>query len=209
MTENRKGSPAKRAGWILGSIAVVEGAWVGLNIIRSPAGFIRYCGLVPGAFGAVEGWIVAGIVTALFVWFSARLPSVRTNLLRPSLLKLLAIAVAVAAGFLEEIVFRKVLMDALQSRGWGALAQILASGLAFGLAHGIWGLFGRSLRAAIGATTATGVLGIALGVVYIVSGRSLAPCIAAHFLLNIFIEPGLMLAAVRGEMHRRSLSAST
>ena len=32
------------------------------------------------------------------------------------------------------------------------------------------------------------------------SGRSLAPCIVAHFLINAFIEPGLVLAAARGEM---------
>jgi hypothetical protein len=49
----------------------------------------------------------------------------------------------------------------------------------------------------------TGVLGAALAAVYVLGGRSLAPCIAAHFLLDVAIEPGLVLAALRGEMAAR------
>ena len=76
------------------------------------------------------------------------------------------------------------------------------SGVAFGLVHGIWALFRGSWRAGLGAITATGILGAALGIVYIVGGRSLAPCVTAHFWINVFSEPGLMLAAIRGEMGR-------
>jgi hypothetical protein len=83
---------------------------------------------------------------------------------------------------------------------YGVALQILASALTFGLAHGIWGAFRGSMAAAIGATLATGALGGALAVVYVVSGRVLAPCVVAHFLINAFAEPGLVLAAVRGEM---------
>jgi membrane protease YdiL (CAAX protease family) len=64
----------------------------------------------------------------------------------------------------------------------------------------VWGLFGRSVRAARGATIATGALGAALAIVYLVAGRSLAPCIVTHFVINALIEPGLVLAACRGEM---------
>ena len=143
---------------------------------------------------------MAAIVTGAFVRLSARLPSVRENLVRPSFLKILGLAVAIAAGILEEVIFRKWLMDYLSDQGIGLLMQILASGLAFGLAHGVWGLLARSLRAAAGATVITGLLGVALGFVYIAAGRSVAPCIAAHFLINALIEPGLVLAATRGEM---------
>jgi hypothetical protein len=159
-------------------------------------------GFAPGRAGTVVGWLLAGIVTGAFVWQSARLPSVRANLVRPSFLKILGLAVAVAAGILEEVIFRKWLMDYLSDQAIGPLMQILASGLAFGLAHGVWGLMARSLRAAAGATAITGSLGVALGFVYIIAGRSVAPCIAAHFLINAFIEPGLVLAATRGEMGR-------
>lgn len=99
--------------------------------------------------------------------------------------------------------FRKLLMNYLSAVGVGPLSQIVLSRLAFGMAHGIWGLMGRSIRAALGATVATGILGAALALVFIVSGRSLAPCVVAHFLINALVEPGLVLAATRGEMSRR------
>jgi membrane protease YdiL (CAAX protease family) len=203
MTTGSRRNPERLSAWILASIAIIEGSWVAINFAHSPSGFLRYAGFAPGGTGTAGGWACAAIVTALFVWFSARLPSVRANLLRPSFLKVLGLAVAVTAGFLEEIIFRKWLMDYLSREEIGPLVQILASGLAFGLAHGIWGLMGRSVQAAIGATVVTGVLGAALAVVYVAAGRSVAPCIAAHFLINVFVEPGLVLAATRGEMGRR------
>lgn len=108
--------------------------------------------------------------------------------------------------YLEEAVFRKLLMDRLATNRHGTALQVLSSSLAFGVAHGVWGLFGRSMKAAVGATAATGTLGLAMA--YIVSGRTLAPCVAAHFLINAFVEPGLVLAATRGEMGQRSVVAS-
>jgi membrane protease YdiL (CAAX protease family) len=192
--------PERKAAWILAGIAAVEGAWVVLNWLHAGQRFLRYLGFTAGGIGTGWGWILALVVTAFFVAFSLRLPSVRDNLFRPSWPKVLGLAVAVSAGILEEVVFRKLIMDSLSARGAGVILQIAASGLAFGLAHGIWGLMGRSIRAAVGATVATGMLGVALAIVFAVGGRSLAPCIAAHFLINALIEPGLVLAATRGEM---------
>jgi hypothetical protein len=191
-----------KAAWILAAIAAIEGTWVVLNVAVNGAGFWRYVGFAPNRAGNWAGWILAAIVTATFVRGAMRLPSVRANLFRSSWLKVLALLVAVSAGILEEVVFRKWLMDAVQARGYGDVIQIVLSAAAFGFAHGIWGLFGRSVRAASGATIATGLLGGALAIVYVAAGRSLAPCIAAHMLINVFIEPGLMLAATRGEMNR-------
>lgn len=194
--------PERKAAWILAGIAAIEGAWVVLNWLHAGPRFLRYLGFTAGGSGTGWGWTLAFVVTAVFVASSLRLPSVRDNLFRPSWLKVLGLAVAVSAGILEEVVFRKLLMDSLAARGVGVVLQIAASGLAFGLAHGIWGLMGRSIRAAVGATVATGLLGIALAIVFIAAGRSLAPCIAAHFLINALIEPGLVLSATRGEMSR-------
>jgi membrane protease YdiL (CAAX protease family) len=150
----------------------------------------------------VAGWVAAALVAAIFVAFALRLPSVRANLFRPSFLKLLALAVAIGAGILEEVTFRQWTMNWLMSHGSGAVIQILGSGLLFGAAHGVWGLMGKSLRAAIGATLATGFLGSMLAAVFLLAGRSLAPCIVAHFVINLLIEPGLVLAATRGEMNK-------
>jgi membrane protease YdiL (CAAX protease family) len=49
------------------------------------------------------------------------------------------------------------------------------------------------LLRAVGFTT---LAGLALAALYLFSGRNLGPCIAAHFLINVVIEPWLMLAAV-------------
>lgn len=197
-------NPRKVSAWILAGIAGVEGVWVVWNWAANPGKFTSYLGFASGRAGNGTGWILGLVVAVLFIVQSARLPSVRANLVRPSLLKLLALAVAVTAGILEEVFFRRLLMDAVQNRGFGLVLQVVASGLVFGLAHGVWGLLGRSLRTAAGATVITGALGAALALVYIASGRSLAPCVAAHFLIDAFIEPGLVLAVTRGEMVNRT-----
>jgi uncharacterized protein len=194
----------KRSAWILAAIAALEGGWVLMNLQANGWRFVRYLGFASGQMGSVLGWIAAAVVAAIFVAFAMRLPSVRENLFRPSFLKLLGLAVAVTAGILEEVMFRRWTMNYLQEHGMGVVAQVLGSGLLFGVLHGVWGLMGRSVRAAIGATLATGFLGMMLAVVFVAAVRSLAPCIAAHFLINALIEPGLVLAATRGEMARRA-----
>jgi membrane protease YdiL (CAAX protease family) len=193
----------RKSAIILSGIATIECGWVVLNLRIGGWRFVRYLGFAPGLSGTVTGWVAAALVVAIFVAFALRLPSVRANLFRPSLLKLLAIALAIGAGILEEVVFRRWTMNWLMSHGYGAVIQVLGAGLLFGAVHGIWGLMGKSLRAAIGATLATGFLGSMLAIVFLLAGRSLAPCVIAHFLVNVLIEPGLVLAATRGEMGHR------
>jgi hypothetical protein len=192
----------RKSGIILGIITAIEAGWVLMNLQVSGWRFIRYLGFAPGMAGNLAGWIAAFLATIIFVALALRLPSVRENLFRPSLLKLLAIALALAAGILEEVVFRRWTMNWLMAHGYGGVIQVLGAGLLFGAIHGIWGLMAKSLRAAIGATVVTGFLGIMLGIVFLLAGRSLAPCIVAHVLINLLIEPGLVLAATRGEMGR-------
>lgn len=192
----------RKSGIILGIITAIEAGWVLMNLQVSGWRFIRYLGFAPGMAGNLAGWIAALLTTIIFVALALRLPSVRENLFRPSLLKLLAIALALAAGILEEVMFRRWTMNWLMAHDYGSVIQVLGAGLLFGAIHGIWGFMGKSFRAAIGATVATGFLGIMLGIVFLLAGRSLAPCIVAHFLINLLIEPGLVLAATRGEMGR-------
>ena len=192
-------SAERKAGVILAAIALSEGSWLLLNVWVNPRGFFRYTGWL-SADPTPTGWILALMVAAAFTAVACRLPSVRVNLIAGSWLKVLGLAVALSAGFFEEAFFRKLLMDSLARGGIGLTLQVLASGLAFGLVHGVWGVFRGSISAAIGATVATGVLGLALAVVYLASHRVLAPCIASHLIINALAEPGLVLAAVRGEM---------
>jgi hypothetical protein len=190
----------RKSAIILSGIAAIECGWVVLNLRISGGRFVRYLGFAPGLSGTVVGWVAAALVVAIFVALALRLPSVRANLFRPSFLKLLAVAVAIGAGILEEVMFRRWTMNWLMSQGCGGVIQVLGAGLLFGAAHGVWGLMGKSLRAAIGATLATGFLGSMLAIVFLLAGRSLAPCVIAHFVINLLIEPGLVLAATRGEM---------
>lgn len=130
-------SAERKAGWILFSIVGIEGTWVVFNWVRNGWAFLRYLG-----FGLVHpalpwGWAAAALVTFTYVGLSLRLPSVRQNLFRPSWLKVLGLGVAVAAGILEEVAFRKWVMDVILAHGFGWFLQIAASAVAFGLAHGV------------------------------------------------------------------------
>ncbi len=203
-------SPIHKTAIILGGITIFEGFFVAFQAIPAPRSYFTWLGFLPGRHSPSPiGYPAALVVVVLFTGISAhRLPSVRANLIRPSWLKLLAVGVAFAAGILEEIAFRELLMDSLHHHGIGPIVQVVFSAIVFGIAHGIWAIFGGHARAGIGAVSATGALGAALAVVYLISGRSLAPCILAHFLLDLFVEPGLVLAATRGEMSRSQSSVT-
>ena len=193
----------RKAAIILAVITAIEGFFVFPPLVGNPVKFLVKFGLLPGPhLSPPLGWVLALLVAALFIWHSFRLPSVRENILRPSWLKLLAIALAVAAGVLEEFYFRQILMEWAMKRGAGVSIQVLFSAVTFGLAHAIWAFFRGSWRAGLGAMIATGLLGLLLAIVYLASSRNLGPCVAAHFAIDVFLEPGLVLAAVRGEMGR-------
>jgi uncharacterized protein len=192
-------SEERRAAIILACIAAAEGTWVAVQMaVGSPLRLIRFLGFTQRA--PLSGWVLAAAVAVLWIAVAARLPSVREHFVRVSGLKLLALALAVSAAACEEAVFRKLLMNALAARSLPL--QVLASALAFGVAHAVWGLFRGSVRVALSVTVATGALGALLALVYLASARNLAPCVASHFAINFFIEPGLVLAALRGEMRR-------
>src|ERR1017187_9120058 len=121
-------NPERLSGWILAGVAIAEGWWVVENFVYNPRELLAFLGFTLGRSGNATGWFLAVLVTGSFVWASVRLPAVRANLFRPSFLKLLALAVAVTAGILEEVIFRKWLMDYLQGRAVGPIAQVLGSG---------------------------------------------------------------------------------
>ncbi len=150
-----------------------------------------------------SGWQMLGalVVAAAFIGHSARNPEIRRNLAHASWLKIPAILLAITAGIVEEIYFRQVLMNALQSHGVGVLLQILASGIAFGAAHAVWGA-GGGWRVMRGAVVATTMLGLA--VLYVLSGRAIVTCIEAHVLVDLVLEPALIIFAVESATRRRA-----
>lgn len=195
-------TPEGLAAIILGAITFV----LAIPIVpfafgRSPA-FLRDLGFLSGPRGTPAAWVAALVLASLYIRFSMNLPAVRERWGEISPLKGLAVLASVAAGIVEEAFFRRWIMDGVMRTGGDAWIQVVVSALAFGVAHASWGLIKGSLRMAVRAAAATTTLGVGLAVVYLLGERSLAPCITAHFLVTAVIEPGLMIAAVRGEMGR-------
>jgi hypothetical protein len=146
-------------------------------------------------------WILAMIVAIAYVFYTMRaIPLVLEKQREVSLFKLLGIISAVVCGIVEEVFFRRWAMDMLMARGFAPIIQVLLSGVAFGLAHVSWTLLAkRNFKFAIPAILSTSILGIFLAIIYLLGGRNLGPCIFAHILINIIVEPWLILSAVSGK----------
>ncbi len=138
-------------------------------------------------------WALAlGIgIAIVYSAFTALNPRIGSHLLEFSLLKLLAIVAAVVAGLVEETVFRGYVMTTLGRMGYGLVVQILLSGLFFALAHFYAFVAPLSLLVVQGLTF---LLGVALAITYAIGKRSLTPVIISHALIDIFIEPWLLLS---------------
>jgi membrane protease YdiL (CAAX protease family) len=146
-------------------------------------------------------WILATITAIAYVFYTMKaLPLVLANQKEISLFKLLGILSAVVGGIVEEVFFRRLIMDRLLSGGFNPILQVIISGVAFGLAHTSWMLLTkRDFKTTLPAILSTSVLGIFLAIIYLAGGRNLGPCIFSHVLINIVIEPWLMLSAVSGK----------
>ena len=196
--------PERRTLQILLIVLLSEGAVVMFWLMTGQLRFIRFLGFAEGLAGTVLAWILAAGVAAGYVWSAAKIADVRFHLVRAGALKYVAIIAAVMAAVLEEVIFRKLVMDYLHNRGYGPILQILASGVTFGAVHLLWSF--KNIAAGVNAVLSTTVLGCALGIVYIAGERSLAPCVTAHFFITALIEPGLIMAAVKdklGYWHQR------
>lgn len=180
---------------ILGAIMAVEAVPLAMILAGSPAGAAaRLWG-----FGSdtLLAWLGAAVVTVAYVVHAVRaLPVIARHFLDITAVKLLAIPFAIVTGAFEELFFRKSLMDWAAHHGVSPAFQVLASAAVFGIGHGVWGLFGRQWRVAVGATLATAVLGALLALVYLIGGRQVAPCVWAHTAINLALEPWLVVAAV-------------
>ena len=86
--------------------------------------------------------------------------------------------------------------------GFGKAWQAITSGLLFGLAHAGWGALSGKFdpRALLGSAVATTVLGTILACIYLLSKRSLMPVITSHVVLDLLVEPWLVMAALSGTL---------
>jgi hypothetical protein len=196
-------SAQKRAWIILTVILILELIPFTLMLARSPSGVIvRLYGFEPSHWIA---WVAAAAITFAYVAYAARaFPLIGENFFTLNSMKFAAIFFAIVTGTVEEVYFRKFLMDWAAQQNVSSIGQVALSALVFGAAHGIWGVFAKQWRMAAGAAVATGVLGGLLAIVYLVGGRDVAPCVWAHMLINLMIEPWLILAAASSAGQLRS-----
>ena len=172
-------------------------------LVGRPPNFLRNLGFFSGPSGTPLAWALAIAAAVAYSAFTIRnIPLVRQYWRSLSFLKLFVIPIAAAAAIVEEALFRRVIMGWVLDAGGGAIVQVLATGMIFGLAHGIWGIATGRIIAGLGATIATGAVGVVLGIVYVVGERSLAPVIVSHFIIDAVIQPGIMFAAFSGQMPR-------
>ncbi len=164
-----------------------------------PVPIVANLGFAPGSLAPLPAWIAGGLFAACYIAFTFwALPAVRRHQGELSLFKLIGVVAAFASGIMEEVVFRRILMDASAAWGVGAVGQVILSGVVFGVAHGVWHVFSANRRFSFMAVAATTVAGMALAGIYLMAGRNLGPSIAAHVMINLVIEPWLVLAAVTG-----------
>lgn len=186
--------------YILSGISVFMTFFLGIWSAGNLRGFINYAGINRTIFDIPLSWTIAIITTIGYIAYSAlAIPLVKKNLFRfTGLLKWISIYAAATGSIVEELVFRRMLMDAMARNQMDVILQILASGVAFGLVHLTWSLLGGNWRVGIGSTISTIILGLCLASIYILANRNVFPAIAAHFLINLFIEPWLLLNAING-----------
>lgn len=112
----------------------------------------------------------------------------------------IALGIGVSAGICEETVFRGFVMTQARDGGAHWIIQIVLSAVLFGAAHMGWGgMSGHvQMQQMIGAMTATAILGLMMAIGYVAGGRSLTPVIIAHGIIDVLVEPWLLLYAVTG-----------
>jgi len=144
-----------------------------------------------GMWKAPKPWaMVAALAFALgYGVLTAGNPGLRPNLEIHDLLKAEAVVAAIVAGTVEEVVCRGYFMFELQRSRTRVWLQILGSGAVFGVAHFNYSVYGIA---------STAVLGLVFALTYHFGKRSLAPVIAGHALIDLIIEPALILWVLSG-----------
>jgi len=183
---------------ILISMICLWGSLVLVSFFSNPIGFISYLGFANSNSGTPLSWVLALLIVILYCFSAAKIPEVKHYMFRMDKLKVVAVFAAVFAGIMEEIIYRKWIMDYLNLHEFSIIVQVILSGLAFGIIHLIWGV--KNIKAGVNAFISTSLLGFALAIVYYVSDYSLAPCIVAHFTVTAIIEPGLLIAAKNNKL---------
>ena len=162
-----------------------------------PEKFLERIGWTDDVWHMPMIWVLAIIIALAYIAYAAwAVPTVRQNLFKMSRLKVIGVCAAIVSGIVEEVVFRHLLMDGLMNAGAGVGVQIAVSALAFGAAHAAWVGLSGEWKTTFYTVISTVALGALLAWLYILADRSTIPAIAAHIIINLGMEPWLMLGVV-------------
>lgn len=195
---------------ILSMTALFMFSPLAMSLFWHPISLFQKLGFERESIAPPLAWILATITAVAYVLYTMRaIPFVASMQREISLFKLLGILSAMVGGIVEEVFFRRWIMDMFMSGGFNPILQVIISGIAFGLAHTSWTLLAkRNFKVTFPTIISTSILGIFLAIVYLTGGRNLGPCIFAHALINIVIEPWLMLSAVSGKWRAQQARAA-
>lgn len=193
------GTAEGRTWFVLGGVAASEAIPLVLVWAGWVGNWLGHLGVLRPPRAGPSAWVLGLVVACAYVAATATSnPVIARHMFDMHVLQLLGVAAAAVAALLEEGVFRRLLMDGLARRGASPLVQIAISALAFGAAHAAWGLASGRLEVAAIAAAATTLLGAGLAVTYLLGRRSLGPCVASHFAIDLLLEPWLIYAALGG-----------
>jgi hypothetical protein len=194
---------------ILGGLSLTMFSPLAMVLIGYQLPMFQNLGFERNSIASPIAWILAAIVGIVYVSYTLKaIPFIASMQREISLFKLLGILAAVVGGIVEEVLFRRWVMDTLMFRGFASVTQVIISGIAFGLAHAGWTLLAkRDLKFSLPAIISTSILGVFLAIIYLAGGRNLAPCIFTHVMINVVIEPWLMLSAVSGKWRAKQARA--
>jgi hypothetical protein len=186
----------RKTALILTSMSLFMFSPVLMQILGDKLAIFHDLGFEKGNSAPWYAWISGIIVVLIYVLYTfKKIPIVYKMQKEISLFKFIGLF-AIIGGLIEEVVFRQWLMDLLMVKGYGLILQILISALMFSVIHVIWVIFGGELKFILGALKSTFGLGILLSLVYLIGNRNVGPCIISHSLINVIIEPWLLLSAV-------------
>lgn len=190
-----------KTAWVLGGATLTMFSPLAMVLAGYRIPMFQNLGFARGTMAPPIAWILAAIVGVVYVLYTIKaIPFIAGMQREISLFKLLGILSAVVGGIVEEVFFRRWTMDMLMSGGFNPILQVAISGVAFGAVHASWTLLAkRNFKGTLPAIISTSVLGVFLAIVYLAGGRNPGPCIFAHVLINVVIEPWLMLSAVSGK----------
>jgi uncharacterized protein len=201
----------RKTAWILGGLSLTMFSPLAMVLVGYQIPMFQNLGFERNSIASPIAWILAAVVGIVYVAYTLKaIPFIASMQREISLFKLLGILAAVVGGIVEEVFFRRWVMDTLMFAGFASVTQIIVSGIVFGLAHACWTLLARrDLKFSLPAIISTSILGVFLAIIYLVGGRNLGPCIFAHVMINVVIEPWLMLSAVSGKWRsKRSVADS-